>query len=232
MSNNQPSSDTHDGKENKDRPQQRAQRWRAAAGLKDKGSFFTPRKSASGKSDGIPPTQGSQAEAGTTALARGQTVGKSSSEDIGGHASPERTGNQTASGALHGLKRGHIQESRNLETPQRHGNAGQELVHASRASISASSQKAMQPSTPRCRTPASAQQPSTASKLWTILKTGAKLGFASKPANTGTFFQYRQLQYGHDVISARKMLLSSFPSDHCAAKRRLFSATCQGCFHD
>lgn len=78
-----------------------------------------------------------------------------------------------------------LEQEGHFQTPKRAGGAGRELVPVSKAHLKLSSRKAIQPNTPRGNTPAAAKEPSTASKLWSILKTGAKLGFSNKATHPG-----------------------------------------------
>lgn len=189
-SRSQPSSGVESGKENKTdttAAARKPQRWRAAAAFKERGKLFTPRKAASNK---IPYLRNS--------FNFGSKVSKDSNrqlyesdKEVQASSLPDsdqdhssRAGSKNSSRGTNSkegtCKQDNEAEVNSMMTPAK----GQGASHSQKTLATTSfSQRSLQPSNAGASTPAATAAAATVSKLWSILKSGAKRGLASKPAD-------------------------------------------------
>lgn len=194
MSRQQSGFSLEDGKENQagvPAASQKPQRWRAAVAFRERGKLFTPRKAASSKMfnlrgssnhgsnlDGLQGSQSHRAEiqsqGDSLPSSDCENSSKAGSKSSGrGGSSKEGTNKQQDDG----------DEVNSVRTPAK----GQGYTRSQKApSIKSPSSKSMQPSNAGCSTPTAAAAPSTVSKLWSILKSGAKRGLTNRPADASS----------------------------------------------
>lgn len=191
-----------DGKENKTSnagPPQRTNRWRAPVAVKERGKLFTPSKYIPARTNSIRQLGSLSEEIGekgtTSTFAAGvaadfqKDLSKLLAQQITErnslqqHRSLEIDTSSTSKSAVYAAADiGAKEPTKAAEMPFKGGSLVPKVaVDASRAAKIAADQL----STPRGKIPAAAALPSTVSKLWSKLKSGAKLGFA-KPAESVT----------------------------------------------
>ena len=182
------SSASQDGKENNNASStQRSSKWRAAGLMKEKSKFFTPKKAASFSRIPFPKgtaqsSSSSQADLEASACQKSERrVGQESHLAGRGGSRDLALSSQNFDSTVP-ANRGLEKPVEMFETPKRGRIAHSITPGPASSAIKASVSKPQQPSTPGCNTPTAGQEPSTVSKLWTILKNGARLGLANKPA--------------------------------------------------
>ena len=190
MSRQQSGLSLEDGKENQagvPAASQKPQRWRAAVAFRERGKLFTPRKAASSKmfhlrdssnhgssSDAL---QGSQSHRAET---RSQGNSLPSSDCENSSKAGSKSSGRGASSKEGTNKQDDGDEVNSVRTPAKGQGYSRSQKALSRKSLSS---KSMQPSNAGCSTPTAAAAPSTVSKLWSILKSGAKRGLTNRTAD-------------------------------------------------